>query len=145
MCLARSVWEIRSSSRHFRIVFPGGSERAISPAIFSRSWNSTLGGSMSRPRRGVLYKSVEDGIGRRRGAPGRERRHRPSRVEEKGGKKGKGGRRPSEVLHAAAEQERPAHGSAFLVPEDEGDPRVPSGAAEGWLLRKLDRLAPGGG
>src|SRR5256885_6727071 len=36
---AGSVGEIRTSSRHFRIVFPGCSERAISPAIFSRSGN----------------------------------------------------------------------------------------------------------
>src|SRR5437773_6661805 len=36
MCFARSVWVIRNSVRHFRIVFPGASERVISPAIFSR-------------------------------------------------------------------------------------------------------------
>src|SRR5439155_19042187 len=40
MWVARTVWEIRSSSRHFRIVLPGWSDRAISPAIFSRSGNS---------------------------------------------------------------------------------------------------------
>src|SRR3972149_191251 len=49
MCFASSVWEIRSSSRHLRIVFPGESERAISPAIFSRSRNSIFGGSMRGP------------------------------------------------------------------------------------------------
>src|SRR5256886_14282710 len=38
--VARTVWEIRSSSRHFRIVLPGWSDKAISPAIFSRSGNS---------------------------------------------------------------------------------------------------------
>src|SRR5438132_1445928 len=38
--VARTVWEIRSSSRHFRIVLPGWSDNAISPAIFSRSGNS---------------------------------------------------------------------------------------------------------
>ena len=34
MCFARSVWVIRNSVRHLRIVFPGASERVISPAIF---------------------------------------------------------------------------------------------------------------
>src|SRR3989442_11242717 len=37
--VASSVCEIRNSSRHFRIVLPGWSDNAISPAIFSRSGN----------------------------------------------------------------------------------------------------------
>src|SRR5205823_9865344 len=52
MYCARSVCVIRSSSRHFRIVFPGCSERAISPAIFSRS------GNCMRPRDLEAYISV---------------------------------------------------------------------------------------
>src|SRR5438445_3923032 len=42
MCFARSVWVIRNSVRHFRIVFPGASERVISPAIFSRKTLCTV-------------------------------------------------------------------------------------------------------
>src|SRR5256885_1601742 len=58
MWWARSVCEIRSSSLHFRIVFPGCSERAISPAIFSRSGNC-----MGRARKRAIYKRVEEAIG----------------------------------------------------------------------------------
>src|SRR2546425_8759298 len=42
MCFARSVCVIRNSVRHFRIVFPGASERVISPAIFSRKTLCTV-------------------------------------------------------------------------------------------------------
>src|SRR5437879_13476110 len=49
---------MRSSSRHFRIVFPGCSERVISPAIFSRSGNC-----MGRARKRAIYKRVEEAIG----------------------------------------------------------------------------------
>src|SRR5438309_745523 len=49
---------MRSSSRHFRIVFPGCSERVISPAIFSRSGNC-----MGRARKRAIYKRVEETIG----------------------------------------------------------------------------------
>src|SRR5207302_2037265 len=58
MWWARSVCEIRSSSLHFRIVFPGCSERVISPAIFSRSGNC-----MGRARKRAIYKRVEETIG----------------------------------------------------------------------------------
>src|SRR5207245_2794241 len=58
MCVASTVWEMRNSSRHFRIVLPGWSDKAISPAIFSRSGNS-----MERARSCGLYKRVEDAIG----------------------------------------------------------------------------------
>src|SRR3990172_488997 len=44
MWRARSVWVIRTSCRHFRIVFPGRSERVISPAIFSRKRDCTRRG-----------------------------------------------------------------------------------------------------
>src|SRR5436190_23820743 len=47
MCFARSVWVIRNSVRHFRIVFPGASERVISPAIFSRKTLCTSRGQDS--------------------------------------------------------------------------------------------------
>src|SRR5712691_3214928 len=52
MWCAKSVCEIRSSSRHFRIVLPGCSDKAISPAIFSRSGNSMF------VREGERYISV---------------------------------------------------------------------------------------
>ncbi len=58
MWVASVVWEIRNSSRHFRIVLPGWSERAISPAIFSRSGNC-----MEYATIRALYKRVEGAIG----------------------------------------------------------------------------------
>src|SRR5881397_1746162 len=64
MCVASTVCEMRSSSRHFRIVLPGWSDKAISPAIFSRSGNS-----MERARSRGLYKRVEDAIGGLRTGP----------------------------------------------------------------------------
>src|SRR5437867_12514143 len=64
MCVASTVCEMRNSSRHFRIVLPGWSDKAISPAIFSRSGNS-----MERARSRGLYKRVEDAIGGRRTWP----------------------------------------------------------------------------
>src|SRR3989442_5443164 len=39
MGVASWVGEMRISARHFRIVLPGWSDNAISPAIFSRSGN----------------------------------------------------------------------------------------------------------
>src|SRR3990172_11773112 len=57
MWCARSVCEIRSSCLHLRIVFPGWSDRAISPAIFSRSGNC-----MPRARKRAIYKRVEETI-----------------------------------------------------------------------------------
>src|SRR5213594_2697485 len=64
MCVASSVCEMRNSSRHFRIVLPGWSDKAISPAIFSRSGNAR-----ERARRRGLYKRVEDAIGGGRTGP----------------------------------------------------------------------------
>ena len=56
--VASSVCEIRNSSRHFRIVLPGWSDNAISPAIFSRSGNC-----MEHATIRALYKRVEGAIG----------------------------------------------------------------------------------
>src|SRR2546428_14098153 len=64
--VASSVCEIRNSSRHFRIVLPGWSDNAISPAIFSRSGNC-----MEHATIRALYKRVEGAIG---GGPKRFKR-----------------------------------------------------------------------
>src|SRR3989454_12580352 len=52
------VCEPRIPPRHFRIVLPGWSDNAISPAIFSRSGNC-----MEHATIRALYKRVEGAIG----------------------------------------------------------------------------------